>query len=202
MLATADLATRLARDADEPGVPTAEHGQDPVEPASRPPSDPSTCAPSSCPTASPERASNAPSTTPSASPSTRATPTSRYRPCRDTASTAPTSADEREPIWASRRGRGILDLSPNCGPAGHDVLATAESPRAGTASLFGDDAELAPHEKKIFALLKADESTHIDELVERLEGEVSLSEIFAALFELELAGKVRQMPGKNFVKVF
>jgi len=80
--------------------------------------------------------------------------------------------------------------------------ATAESPRAGTASLFGDDAELAPHEKKIFALLKADESTHIDELVERLEGEVSLSEIFAALFELELAGKVRQMPGKNFVKVF
>jgi DNA processing protein len=28
------------------------------------------------------------------------------------------------------------------------------------------------------------------------------SEIFAALFELELAGKVRQMPGKNFVKRF
>ena len=28
----ADLATRLARDADEPGVPTAEHGQDPAEP--------------------------------------------------------------------------------------------------------------------------------------------------------------------------
>src|SRR5216684_2219552 len=80
--------------------------------------------------------------------------------------------------------------------------ATAESPRAGTASLFGDDAELAPHEKKIFALLKADESTHIDEIVERLERDVSSSEIFAALFELELAGKVRQMPGKNFVKVF
>lgn len=28
------------------------------------------------------------------------------------------------------------------------------------------------------------------------------SEIFAALFELELTGKVRQMPGKNFVKSF
>src|SRR5712692_5584811 len=80
--------------------------------------------------------------------------------------------------------------------------ATAESPRAGTASLFGHDAELAPHEKKIFALLKGDESTHIDEIVERLERDVSSSEIFAALFELELAGKVRQMPGKNFVKVF
>ena len=40
------------------------------------------------------------------------------------------------------------------------------------------------------------------ELVERLESEMSSSEIFAALFELELGGKVRQMPGKNFVKSF
>jgi DNA processing protein len=28
------------------------------------------------------------------------------------------------------------------------------------------------------------------------------SEIFAALFELELTGKIKQMPGKNFVKSF
>jgi DNA processing protein len=34
--------------------------------------------------------------------------------------------------------------------------------------------------------------------VERLENELSSSEIFAALFELELTGKVRPMPGKNF----
>jgi DNA processing protein len=76
-----------------------------------------------------------------------------------------------------------------------------ESAGAGTASLF-EEAELSPHEKKIFALLKADESTHIDEIVERLEPGVSSSEIFAALFELELAGKVKQLPGKNFVKSF
>jgi DNA processing protein len=76
-----------------------------------------------------------------------------------------------------------------------------ESPGAETASLF-EEAELSPHEKKIFALLKADESTHIDEIVERLEPGVSSSEIFAALFELELAGKVKQLPGKNFVKSF
>ena len=55
---------------------------------------------------------------------------------------------------------------------------------------------------KILALLKADESTQIDEIVEKLEGVMSSSEIFAALFELELAGKIRQMPGKNFVKTF
>jgi len=50
--------------------------------------------------------------------------------------------------------------------------------------------------------LKADEATQIDEIVERLEPELSSSEIFAALFELELAGKARQLPGKNFVKSF
>src|SRR5579864_442214 len=78
-----------------------------------------------------------------------------------------------------------------------------ESQKEETASLFpGGDNPLSPHERRIFALLKADEATHIDEIVERLEPELSSSEIFAALFELELAGKVRQLPGKNFVKSF
>jgi DNA processing protein len=80
-------------------------------------------------------------------------------------------------------------------------LGADESPSGKTASLFQEN-ELPPHEKKIFALLKADEATHIDEIVERLEPGMSSSEIFAALFELELAGKVKQLPGKNFVKSF
>jgi len=76
-----------------------------------------------------------------------------------------------------------------------------ESPAPETASLFPDEVT-SPHEKKILRLLKADESTHIDQLVELLENEMSSSEIFAALFELELNGKVKQLPGKNFVKSF
>lgn len=76
-----------------------------------------------------------------------------------------------------------------------------ESPADQTASLFAE-GELAPHEKRILSLLKVDESSHIDEIVERLAPALSSSEIFAALFELELAGKVRQLPGKNFVKSF
>jgi DNA processing protein len=76
-----------------------------------------------------------------------------------------------------------------------------ESQGEGTASLFSDEA-LGPHEKKILRVLKADETTQIDEIVERLEADLSSSEIFAALFELELAGKVKQLPGKNFVKAF
>ncbi len=82
-----------------------------------------------------------------------------------------------------------------------DPKVASESGGQVTASLFGDDT-LAPHEKKIFALLKPDESTHIDDLVVKLEPEVSASEIFSALFELELSGKIRQLPGKNFVRTF
>jgi len=70
------------------------------------------------------------------------------------------------------------------------------------SSLFNNDEQLTPREKKILAALKTDELTHIDMLIEKLEPEVSSSEIFAALFELELNGKIKQMPGKNFVKAF
>jgi hypothetical protein len=37
-------------------------------------------------------------------------------------------------------------------------------------------------------------------MVEALEADLSSSEIFAVRFELELVGKVKQMPAKNFVK--
>jgi DNA processing protein len=77
-----------------------------------------------------------------------------------------------------------------------------ESSGPETASLFGEEGELSPHEKKILAILKPDEAIQIDEIVERLEQVMSSSEIFAALFELELAGKARQLPGKNFVRTF
>lgn len=97
-----------------------------------------------------------------------------------------------EDVWEDLPTEVRLALTPPASP---------ESSSAQSASLFPDEG-LPPHEKRILSLLKADESTHIDELVEKLETEMSSSEIFAALFELELAGKVKQMPGKNFVKSF
>jgi DNA processing protein len=98
-----------------------------------------------------------------------------------------------EDVWEELPVATRLALQPAAGEA--------ESQAGQTASLFQDDA-LGPHEKKILAVLKADEAVHIDGIVERLEPELSSSEIFAALFELELAGKVKQLPGKNFVKSF
>jgi len=99
-----------------------------------------------------------------------------------------------EDVWEELPENVRLALAPAKGD---------ESPAEETASLFPSaDNPLSPHERKIYALLKADEATQIDTIVERLEQDMSSSEIFAALFELELAGKVRQMPGKNFVKSF
>jgi DNA processing protein len=71
---------------------------------------------------------------------------------------------------------------------------------SGSASLFGG-SELPPAEKRIYSVLRADESTHIDELAERLVSELSSSQIFAALFELELSGRIRTLPGKYYVRV-
>ena len=97
-----------------------------------------------------------------------------------------------EDVWEDLPAEVRLVLTPPASP---------ESSGGSSASLFPDEG-LPPHEKRILRLLKADEATHIDEIVEKLENELSSSEIFAALFELELAGKIRQMPGKNFVKSF
>src|ERR1700730_14378424 len=74
------------------------------------------------------------------------------------------------------------------------VEATTSAERA---SLF--EEALSPVEKKIFSLLDTDAAIHIDELVEKAE--LTSSEVLAALCEMELKSIVRQMPGKQFVKV-
>lgn len=54
-------------------------------------------------------------------------------------------------------------------------------------------------ERPIYELLAADEARHVDELVET--SGLTSSEVLAALFDLELRGVVRQLPGKQFLKV-
>jgi DNA processing protein len=69
---------------------------------------------------------------------------------------------------------------------------------AAQASLVGSQSEIS---RRLLKTLKPDASIHLDELVETL-GDFSPSELIAALFELELTGLVKQLPGKNFVKVW
>jgi len=80
------------------------------------------------------------------------------------------------------------------------------SKAGGAASLFdsvdSDDKPLPEHERVVLERLRRDESTQLDELIEGLEAKLASPEIFTALFELELRGQVKQLPGKNYVRCF
>jgi DNA processing protein len=65
------------------------------------------------------------------------------------------------------------------------------------ASLLISQSEIC---RKLLNLIRPDVGTHLDTLVETLD--FSPSELIAALFELEMTGLVKQLPGKNFVKVW
>jgi DNA processing protein len=78
-----------------------------------------------------------------------------------------------------------------------ELFPVEATSRAERASLL--ERALSPVEAKIFALLGTDETVHVDELVERAE--LNSSEVLAALCEMEMKGIVRQMPGKQFLKI-
>ena len=75
---------------------------------------------------------------------------------------------------------------------------SASKPEAG-ASLLPDPV-LRPQEAMVLEVLRADDSLQIDEILDLLETQLTSSEVFTALFELEMAGRVRQLPGKNYVR--
>jgi DNA processing protein len=71
-----------------------------------------------------------------------------------------------------------------------------------SASLFNSRGpELGDVARRTLESLKVDTPIHLDDLLEKIE-DTSSSEIIAALFELEMQGLVKQLPGKNFVKVW
>jgi DNA processing protein len=83
--------------------------------------------------------------------------------------------------------------------------ARNESSGEGSASLFNEHPTSAPmseHERLVMQELRQDEALQLDELIERLELKMVSGEIFTALFELELSGRVKQMPGKNYLRCF
>ncbi len=55
--------------------------------------------------------------------------------------------------------------------------------------------------RKVLSFLKVDVPQQLETLVETFE-DFSSSELIGALFDLEMSGLIRQLPGKNFVKVW
>jgi DNA processing protein len=77
--------------------------------------------------------------------------------------------------------------------------ATLQGEQASLLNESGPELGLAA--RTILAALQVDIAIHLDDLAEKME-DISPSEIIAALFELEMLGLVKQLPGKNFVKVW
>jgi DNA processing protein len=99
----------------------------------------------------------------------------------------PTGAQQRL-IDAGRQrilNQGLNDPSATSGPV--------------PASNSADPAQKI--NRTVLQHLKVDATVHLDALVEACE-EVSPSEIIAALFELEIQGLVKQLPGRNFIKAW
>jgi DNA processing protein len=104
-----------------------------------------------------------------------------------------------EDVWEDLPSQVRVELEHEMEQAGQ-----IESKVGGAASLFNDaDGNgLQPQEQMVLDRLRRDESTQLDELIEGLEARLGSPEIFAALFELELSGRVKQLPGKNYVRCF
>jgi len=95
-----------------------------------------------------------------------------------------------EDIWEDLPSQVRLQLEQEAG---------VESKPENAASLLPDPA-LRPEEAIVLHALRSDESLQIDDLLERLEAQLTSSEVFTALFELEMSGRIRCLPGKNYVR--
>jgi DNA processing protein len=73
--------------------------------------------------------------------------------------------------------------------------------RVGSPLDEGAEEPLKILARKLLNHLQVDAPQQLESLVETFEG-VSSSELIGALFELEMTGLVRQLPGKSFVKVW
>src|ERR1039457_3385194 len=98
-------------------------------------------------------------------------------------------ADRRTLIAKAQSRQGILPLDGENGDS-----KTTNDERQTTN-------ELSLHARKLLNTLRPDTPTHLDTLLESFEV-CSSSETIAALFELEMSGLARQLPGKNFVRVW
>jgi DNA processing protein len=95
-----------------------------------------------------------------------------------------------EDVWEDLPSQVRLEL---------EAEAPAESKSETTASLLPDPV-LRPEEAIVLEVLRTDESLQIDEILDLVETQLTSSEVFTALFELEITGRVRSLPGKNYVR--
>jgi DNA processing protein len=107
-----------------------------------------------------------------------------------------------EDVWEDLPSQIRIQLEDRLAAARESKPGAAASLKPGGETLFAEPQLMPEHERLVLEQLRMDETTQLDELMERLEPVLGSAEVFTALFELELSGKVRQMPGKNYVRTF
>jgi DNA processing protein len=110
-----------------------------------------------------------------------------------------------EDVWEDLPSQVRLQLEDEAALATQGVESKGGAAAStGSATLFAMTPFAVPpmreQESVVYLELRHDEPTQVDGLMELLEGRLSSAEIFTALFELEIAGHIRQMPGKNYVR--
>jgi DNA processing protein len=78
------------------------------------------------------------------------------------------------------------------------AIISAERGESRVAQMKRDEMTLSDAERRLLAKLKVDESTHIDQLI--TNSGLARGELMTALLTLEMTDRVRQLPGKSFVK--
>jgi predicted Rossmann fold nucleotide-binding protein DprA/Smf involved in DNA uptake len=118
----------------------------------------------------------------------------RTRSCARRCASRQTDGSGSAPSWWTNGEDWIEDLLTPAWAA----LTKGEEPEAEQRNLLLP-AFLNSSEMKIYELPKTNTSVHIDDIVER--SGLNSSGVLATLFDLEMKGIVRPLPGKQFDKV-
>ena len=78
------------------------------------------------------------------------------------------------------------------------AILSAERGEGTSKQAVVDEVELSDSERRVLKMLNTDEAVHIDQLISKAG--LGSGELMGALLKLEMLDRVRQLPGKSFVK--
>ena len=105
-----------------------------------------------------------------------------------------------EDVWETLPSQVRIELESGWGAADE-----SKSDSSASSAFDGVNRAATPlrgREAIVFDVLRQDAALQMDEILDLTESQLSSAEVFTALFELELAGRIRSLPGKNYVRHF
>jgi len=104
-----------------------------------------------------------------------------------------------EDVWETLPSQVRIELESGWGAESNSEAGASLSSGPGSGPV---QMPLRGREAIVFDVLRQDAALQMDEILDLTEPQLSSAEVFTALFELELAGRIRSLPGKNYVRHF